>query len=270
MTLDATVPIDHVLNALWPTYVREDREEINLLWRAIVAGAAAESTHEMGAGEFALEIGTDINDVVVEAINLTGAVAVNLIQITNGSGGMLKIIRAGDGNVTVKHNPSYIYLSGETDFNLAANNVLTLLNIGGDPDASINGVWYEVSRSTNDVGWAASYTAVNMSVGDTTINVGSQLNNVGIETVGLTADAAVNLTYITNGRAGMIKFILALDNNVTVIQNEASTANGTFYLNSPAGVDLTMATNDLIALVNIGGNGTIDGYWREMFRTLHV
>ena len=271
MTIDATKPLATDLVSAIDDYIREDRAQINALWAALVAANCTETDHEMGAGEFALEIGTDLEDVILELVNLTGAAALNLMQITDGSGGMIKVIKAGDNNITVKHNASYIYLSGESDFNLSTGDVLVLINSGGDPDSSINGVWYEVARSTGSVVWANTYTAHNMSVGDTSLDVGDDLANVGTETVGLTADGAVNLTYITDGRAGMIKYILALDNNITLVQNEASTTNGTFFMNAPAGVDLAMNTGDIVAFVNVGGNGsTVDGYWRELFRTLHV
>jgi hypothetical protein len=183
---------------------------------------------------------------------------------------MLKIIRAGDSNVTVSHNGSYISLNGAASLNLATGDILVLINKGGDPDSSINGVWYEVCRSVGNVTWASAYTAVNMSVGQTTLDMTDQLKDVGVETVGLTADGAVNLTYITDGHAGMVKHLVALDDNVTLIQNSASAANGTFHLAAPAGADLAMQTNDAVTLINIGGDGATDGYWMEMSRRLTI
>jgi len=272
MTINANQPVDQVLNALWPAYIRENRDEINTLWAALTAGSSAESTHEMGAGEFTLEIGVDIADISLEVINLTGAVAVDLMQITDGSGGMLKIIRAGDGNVTVKHDASYISLNGGVDLALTAGNIIALVNIGGIPTSSINGIWYEVFRSTaGSASGSATYTSVNMAAGQTSLVTGADINNVRIEIIGLTADAAVNLTTMTLGEAGVVKHIIALDDDITVIQNTGSTSGGTFYLNAPAGIDLEMETRDVLSITNIGGDGTIvHGYWLELNRKLQV
>lgn len=271
MTLDATKPIDQVLNALWPLYIRENRVEINTIWEAITAANATETTYEMGVGETLLEVGVDLADVILEVISLTGAAAVDLRQITEGSGGMLKIIRAGDGNVTVKHDVSYINLTGGVDLALATGNIIGLINIGGDPNTSTNGVWYEVFRNTGGVSGNATYTAANMAAGQTSLVTGTDINNVRIEIIGLTADAAVNLTTMTLAEAGVVKHIIALDNDITVVQNTGSITGGTFYLKAPAGVDFTMNTRDVLSVTNIGGDGTtVHGYWVELNRKLQV
>ena len=114
------------------------------------------------------------------------------------------------------------------------------------------------------------YNAVNMEAGDTTLALGVELGEVGLEIVGLTADAAVNLTTITVGTAGQVKLFIALDTNITIIQGY-DTTGGVFYLNSPESVDLEMQLHDVLAVVNIGGDGdTVDGYWLELYRKLHV
>jgi len=271
MTLDVNLPIDQAVNALWPSFIREDRVEIASIWAAFTAANSTETTHIMGAGEFTLEVGLDIADVILEVIGLTAAMAVNLMQITNGSGGMLKIIKAGDGLVTVIHNASYIVLNGGVDVTLADGNILGLVNVGGDPDTSVNGVWYEVFRATGVAPSNATYTPINMTAGQTSLITGTDINNVRIETLGLTADAAVNLTTMLLGEAGVVKHIIALDNDITVIQNTGSTTGGTFHLNSPAGVDLSMQIRDVLSVVNIGGDGTLaHGYWLELNRKLQV
>jgi len=271
MTIDETLPIDQVLNALWPLYVRENRVEINNIWNAIVAANCTYTAYEMGVGEFALEVGVDLASVVIETVGLTATVAVDLIQITGGSSGMVKIIRAGDGNVTVKHDLSYISLAGGSDLALSTGNILVLVNVGGDPATLTNGMWYEVTRSTGGGSVNADYTAVNMAAGQTSLVTGTDINNVRIEVIGLTADAAVNLTTMTLGEAGVVKHIIALDNNITVVQNTGSTTGGTFYLNSPAGVNLAMNIRDVLTVANIGGDGTIvHGYWLELNRKLQV
>jgi hypothetical protein len=324
MTIDATKPLATDLVSAIDDYIREDRDQINELWTAVVAANATETTHVMGLGEFALEIGTDLADVILEVISLTAAGAVNLIQITGGSGGMVKIIRAGDGNVTIKHNASYINLIDGIDLTLTAGDTISLINTGGDPATSVNGVWIEwtrtgaavgeintmsnagtgagqvykqktgvdfelrniaagsgivVTNGASDITIASSgggageitQTTINMGVGDTSLVTGVDLSNVINEIVVLTADAAVNLTTMLLALSGAIKTIVAADDDVTIIQDKASTTGGTFSLNSPAGVDLELQTGDVISFVNIGGDGLLaQGYWHEMYRTLRV
>ena len=114
------------------------------------------------------------------------------------------------------------------------------------------------------------YSAVNMTAGDTSLACGTDLSDSGVEVVGLTADAAVNFTTITDGTAGQIKIFVILDDDVTFIQ-DVSLAGGTFYMNAPAGVDINVNTGDIIAFVNIGGDGdSTDGYWVELWRKLQV
>ena len=158
MTIDANQPVDQALNALWPAYIRENRDEINALWAAV-----------------------------------------------------------GGGGIVV-------------------------------PD----------------------YAAVNMAAGQTSLAVDVDLSVGGVEIVGLTADVAVNLPVITGGTAGQLKYIIALDNDVTLIQ-DTGTAGGTIYMNAPVGVNLNINLRDVLALVNISGDGdTVDGYWLEMYRKLQV
>ena len=166
MTIDATQPTGTMLVSSIDDYIREDRAQINLLWSAITAANSTETTHSMGAGEFALVIGTDLEDVILEVVNLTAAVAVDLMQITSGSGGMLKILRFGDSDVTVKHNASYISLVGSIDMTTTAGDILVLMNVGGDPDTSVNGVWYEVARAGSASGEANTASNVGGETGE--------------------------------------------------------------------------------------------------------
>ena len=269
MSIDATLPTGTMLVSQIDDYIREDRAQINLLWAAITAANSTETDHEMGLGEFDLAIGTDLEDVIIEAVNLTAAGAVDLRQISNGSGGMIKVIKASDANVTVKHNASYIDLAGDVDYALSAGNILGLINIGGT--TGVNGVWYELFRGSGASGGGSEYTAVNMAAGQTALVTGTDINDVPTESIGLTADAAVNLTTMTLGVAGNVKWIIALDDDITLVQNTGSTTGGTLYLNSPTGVNLAMETGDVVGLVNIGGDGvTAHGYWMELNRKLQV
>ena len=190
MSIDATKPLATDLVSAIDDYIREDRAQINKLWDALVAANCTETDHEMGIGDFYLAIGTDLEDVMLELINLTAAAAVDLMQITLGSGGMIKIIRAGDGNVTVKHNASYIVLAGATDLTLTAGDVLVLINSGGDPDTPTNGVWYEITRS----GAAAGEVNTASNVGIGTGEIYKQKTGVDLEFKTLIAGTNISLT----------------------------------------------------------------------------
>jgi len=324
MTINANAPLGTDLVSSLDSYIREDRAQINLLWSAVVAANCSYTAHEMGLGDFALIVGADLEDVMFETIGLTAAGAVDLIQITLGSSGMIKVIKAGDGNVTVKHNASYISLVGDADLTLTDGDTLILVNVGGDPSVPTNGVWYELARSgaatgevntasnvgtgtgnvfkqktgvdlelktllagtgisvtnnasditiaaTGGVAGQISFNPTNMAAAQTALVTGVDLNNVINEIVYLTADVAVNLTTMTSGLAGAIKTIIAGDSDVTIIQDKASIVGGTFSLNSPIGVDLSMLAGDVLTVVNISGDGAaVDGYWRELYRTLRV
>jgi hypothetical protein len=274
MSIDATLPTGTMLVSQIDDYIREDRLQINLLWDAITAANSTETAHLMGAGDFSMAVGSDLEDVIIEGIVLTGnALGNDLRQITGGSGGMLKVIKAGDANVTVKHDAGYIDLTGDVDYALSDGSILGLINVGGT--TGVNGVWYELFRGGATGGGAGDYTAVNMTAGQTSLITGTDVTDVGVETIGLTADAAVNLTTITLANSGSIKHIVALDDDITAVNGIVNPivagVGGILYLNAPVGVDFDMDTGDVLSLVNIGGDGvTVSGYWMELNRKLQV
>lgn len=240
MTINASVPVGTDLVSSLDSYIRDDRAQINELWTAVVAANATETAHVMGAGEFALVIGTDLDDVILELVDLTAAVAVDLMQITEGSGGMIKVIRAGDGNVTVKHNASYISLVGSADLTMTAGDILVLVNSGGDPDTSVNGVWYEVVRGGTGTG--QSNTASNVGTGDGDVFK----QKVGVDLELKTIKAGSNIT-ITNG-ASDITIAAAGSVGETNTASNVGAGGGEIY-KQKTGVDIELKT--LLAGSNI-------------------
>jgi len=102
---------------------------------------------------------------------------------------------------------------------------------------------------------------------------GINVSNVAHETIIVSAASpgmASNLTNITLGMSGSVKTFVVASADVVFINYAAPTTTGTLLLNSPTGVNLPAAAGDVIAFVNIGGNGSLSGYWRELYRTLHV
>jgi len=131
----------------------------------------------------------------------------------------------------------------------------------------INDIWASISGGIS----YPNYNAVVMTAGQTSLIAGTDIDGAGVEMIGLTAGVAVNLTTMMAAIAGATKFIIALDSNITVIQNTGSTTGGTFYLNSPAGDDLVMEPRDMLVVTNIGGDGVVaNGYWVELNRKLAV
>ena len=89
MSIDETVPTGTDLVSSLDSYIRADRAQINLLWNAISAANATYTAHEMGAGEFALEIGTDLESAEEGAIR----------QLDEGGEGGAFLVRWGLGGV---------------------------------------------------------------------------------------------------------------------------------------------------------------------------
>lgn len=149
--------------------------------------------------------------------------------------------------------------------------------LGTDLVSDLDGYIRENRVDINDL-WEAvgiggafpNYSAINMASGQATLVVDTDIDGTGIEVIGLTADAAVNLTTMTGATAGALKIIIALDDDITIIQNIGGTG-GTFFMNAPDDVDINLEARDVIAFVNIGGDGTtVNGYWLELYRKLAV
>jgi len=156
MTIDTSVPVGTELISNLDNRDREERLEINSLWAAVAAlgwtsGLVVSSirSKEMSAGQTDLVVGTDVEDLPLELVMLTGAAAVDLENITGARSGSMKIFRFGDGNVTVKYDASKIVLNGSQDLEASLGDILWLFNSGGDPDAGTDGVWYELMRYLN-------------------------------------------------------------------------------------------------------------------------
>ena len=256
MTIDATQPTGTMLVSSIDDYIREDRAQINLLWAAVTATNSTETTHVMGAGEFALVIGTDLEDVIIELVNLTAAVAVDLKQITNGSGGMVKIIRFGDTNVTVEHSASYIDLAGGIDMTTAAGDMLMLINRGGDPTTSVNGVWEEVARAGSSTGEVNTASNVGGETGE--LFKQKTVSDLEFKTIGAGTGIAV-----TNNASDVEIASTALNTASNV-----GAGTGTIY-KQKTGVDLELKTlkegtnitltngaSDITISSTAGGDGT--------------
>ena len=153
MTINAALPLGSELISNLDNRDREERVEINSLWSAVAAlgwstglVVATIRATEMASGQTDLVNGTDVTDLPFEIIRLTGAVAVDLENITGARAGQLKLFKIEDDNVTMKHDATKIDLHGDQDLACASGDVVWLCNIGGDPDTAVDGTWFELMR----------------------------------------------------------------------------------------------------------------------------
>ena len=113
-------------------------------------------------------------------------------------------------------------------------------------------------------------TELEVTAGATSLTVGSELGSYGLELINCTGAGAATLATILGGSEGMIKIFVFGDANVKLTDGPKLT--GQFYLNHlPALSDYEPEIDDVLAIVNIGGDGAlVYGYWKELFRTTSV
>ena len=114
-------------------------------------------------------------------------------------------------------------------------------------------------------------TDLSVALGTTSLTIGVDIGVYGLESLITTGLGASTLATISGGTDGQIKVFIFQDSNIE-IGDSTSKTGGTFYLNHlPAGSNFAPDQDDILALVNIGGDGaTAHGYWKELFRTLSV
>lgn len=114
-------------------------------------------------------------------------------------------------------------------------------------------------------------TSLAVPAGTTSLTVGTDLADAGLEVVTISGTGLSDIATILGGVDGEIKIFIFQDANLD-FADSISKANGTFYLNHlPAASDFDAQQDDILALVNMGGDGaSVYGYWKELFRSLSV
>lgn len=108
-----------------------------------------------------------------------------------------------------------------------------------------------------------------VAAGDTLITVGVELSDNWIEVVFISSAGEAELEHIRNGTSGQIKIFVAQDDEVSFL--DGIKADGHVYLNQVALTPLNMNQDDVLVLLNVGGDGlTVHGYWIELLRNLTV
>ena len=151
MSLDTTKPADSALVSVLAEYIRANRVAINTNETSIAAGSALVYTNlNVNAGTTALAIGTDLSSAMLEMVRITGSGAADIEEITGGTAGQVKIFHLGDADIRFKRDLTKIALNqsaAEDYYGGVTYDVVAFVNIGGDPAASANGVWWELFRT---------------------------------------------------------------------------------------------------------------------------
>lgn len=110
-----------------------------------------------------------------------------------------------------------------------------------------------------------------VALGSTSLVIGTDLGSYGFDIVIISGTGISTIQTILGGSEGQVKVFVFQDTNVRFVDGNAK-AGGVFYLNHlPAGSNFDPQQDDILALVNIGGDGaSIYGYWKELYRTLSL
>ena len=123
-----------------------------------------------------------------------------------------------------------------------------------------------------DTGGEIADTDLTITIGTTAlaIGVGLDLGLAKLETVKITCPGVSVISQIRGGTAGQIKIFIFQVNSISF--TDGLKTNGALYLNQlPSLSNYAAQQDDVIALLNIGGNGASTyGYWKELWRQLSV
>jgi hypothetical protein len=137
-----------------------------------------------------------------------------------------------------------------------------------DPLSTHAGYIRETRSAVNALssGSGVGKTDLTVALGTVALTVGTELGLFGHETVIMSGAGAAAIATIHGGVDGQIKVFIAQDNNVSFVDGVAGL--GHIYLNQlPALSSFAMQLCDVLALVNIGGDGGVnEGYWKELYR----
>ncbi len=122
------------------------------------AGAAGDdvygvTTYEITAAMVTLVVGVQLQDVLYEVIHLTAGAAEIIADITNGTDGQIKVFLFEDTNVSFRDGTKVLgrlYLNQLPALGLfepIVDDILALVNVGGDGGGINHGYWKELYRT---------------------------------------------------------------------------------------------------------------------------
>lgn len=143
--LDSSKPDGATLLSELPVYQRETREYVN----SLVEGMGAADVTELTSDASNLIVGTDLSENSIEVVKYSGAAS--LQTITGGYNGMMKVFILQTDTIDIVKGSlttgGEIHLNSYNNLDGRAGDVIALVNLGGDPGASINGYWQELYRT---------------------------------------------------------------------------------------------------------------------------
>jgi hypothetical protein len=107
---------------------------VAVTWKKLAYEEPVYRTVSLSSGTFA---NTSNAPIEVIALSSTGS-PISLTDITGERDGLIKVLVAGDSNLTIVHDNDYIKLRGSENLSLNAWDVVQLV--------SFNGVWIELNR----------------------------------------------------------------------------------------------------------------------------
>lgn len=155
MTLNAAEPTDQRVVSSLPTYIRETRVEVNSISLSSSSISANDLTITTGTTTLTVGSAGDLGATSLETIIVTAAGASIIATMTGGLDGQVKIFVFQDNNVDFMDGPKsggQLYLNhvpALTVFDPDIDDVLALINIGGDGLGVANGYWKELWRAVS-------------------------------------------------------------------------------------------------------------------------
>lgn len=152
------------------------------------------------------------------------------------------------------------------------------LDVTKPTDQALNATWPEWIRTlaieiNSIISGDADITTTELTlaggVTSLTVGTGGDLSSIPQEKVLINGLAPNILTQITGGLQGQVKIFIAQGNNVSFTAGAKTL--GQLYLNQPLATDFDPEIDDVLALMNIDGDGGATyGYWEELYRKLSV
>ncbi len=113
------------------------------------------------------------------------------------------------------------------------------------------------------------YNSLSIPAATTSLSVGSDLASVTDEYLKVSALGAVAISTIIIGTAGQVKTFIFQDTNISLV--DGTKDSGKLFLNQTALSTWNPAINDILSIINIGGDGSTNyGYWIELYRKVAV
>ena len=124
----------------------------------------------------------------------------------------------------------------------------------------------EAINSIETLAGDVSVTKTTIAGGTSSLDIDNDLSDNAIEIILISSTGNSEIQQITGGTQGQLKIFIMQDADISF--KDGNESGGEIYLNqTPAGSTFSCQKNDVLALVNIDGDGSSNnGYWKEVFR----